>query len=380
MAIAIEETLIQILKDFDINIVAALPCEKIRYLYSLTAKHFRQVSLSREEEGIAVCAGAYLAGARAILLIQSSGIGNSINAICSLAKVYRFPLPILVSWRGVYQENIPAQIPMGQCLLRIFQALDIKVTIIEKEANISLVKDVLESVYRDSIVEVVLFAPSIWTNTDSNISNRSCPQPRTQLVQGSRLQLVQPTLTRYEVIETVSPFLEDKIIVSNLGVPSKELYQIKDQVSNFYMLGSMGMATPFGLGIAMNTPKSVVVIDGDGSILMNPGSLATVAQVKPKNLSIIAIDNGCHGSTGGQSTATAYGVNLELVARGFGFRSTYQIATREEITQTFITLTTAQGPHFIHILAKPGNAKVTDIPFSPETIRQRTMRFLRDEN
>jgi sulfopyruvate decarboxylase subunit beta len=372
-----EERLIQSLKDFNISIVATLPCEKIRHLYLLIGEHFKRVDLTREEEGVAICAGAYLSGARAALLIQSSGIGNSINALCSLTKVYRFPLPILISWRGIYQENIPAQIPMGQYLPGILKAIGIRTTIIKKGKDIFLVRDALKRIYRENTAEAVLFAPNIWTNTNSEVNNSPGAQPIHWPTQKDT-QPILPVLTRYEVIETVVPFLEGKVAVSNLGVPSKELYQIKEQVSNFYMLGSMGMATPLGLGIAMNTDKNVVVIDGDGSILMNPGSLATVARVAPKNLIILAIDNGSHGSTGGQPTATAYGANLELVARGLGIRSTRHIVTRKEIIQTFLTL--GQGPHFIHILAKPGNAKVSDISLAPEFIKTRVMRFLRNEN
>ena len=86
-----------------------------------------------------------------------------------------------------------------------------------------------------------------------------------------------PTLTRYEVIKLVAPYLEGRVVVSNFGWPSKELYAVKHQPSNFYMLGSMGMVTPIGLGIALTSSKDVVVIDGDGSLLMNPGTLATAA-------------------------------------------------------------------------------------------------------
>ena len=90
--------------------------------------------------------------------------------------------------------------------------------------------------------------------------------------------------------------------MSNLGWPSKELYAVKHQPSNFYMLGSMGMVTPIGLGIALSSSKDVIVIDGDGSLLMNPGTLATAASLAPKNLTILAIDNGAYGSTGNQPT------------------------------------------------------------------------------
>ena len=114
-----------------------------------------------------------------------------------------------------------------------------------------------------------------------------------------------PTWTRYDIIKNLAPELKGKVVVSNLGIPSKELYSILHQPSNFYMRGSMGMATPIGLGVALASRKEVVVIDGDGSRLMNPGTLATVAAAAPENLTVIAIDNGAYGSTGNQPTLAA---------------------------------------------------------------------------
>ncbi len=124
-------------------------------------------------------------------------------------------------------------------------------------------------------------------------------------------------------------------MVSNLGWPSKELYDIKHQPSNFYMLGSMGMATPIGLGISLTSSKEVVVIDGDGSLLMNPGTLATAAYAAPKNLTIIAIDNGAYGSTGNQPTLAGVCSDLEVVAQGFGFKKTVKVWNAEQINEAY---------------------------------------------
>lgn len=381
MAVALkaEEGLIQVLEESGVEIIATVPCDRIRRLHSLIPNHFRRVDLTREEEGVAICAGAHLAGAKAAMLIQSSGAGNFINAICSLAQTYRIPLPILISWRGIYQESIPAQIPMGRYLPEILKAINVNVTIVEKEAELHLIKYAVQRAYRNSTVEAVLLSPRIWDQKNNIVEKSSGSLPKavsSNQTLNFRQQRGNRELTRFEVIKAAAPFLDGKIVVSNLGIPSKELYYIKDQPSNFYMLGSMGMATPLGLGIAMNTSKQVVVIEGDGSILMNPGSLATAAQVGPKNLVILAIDNGCHGSTGNQPTAAADLVDLELVARGFGIGSTRRLSTESDITDAFSNL--GNGPHFLHVLAKPGNAEVPDIPILPETIKTSVTNFLQN--
>ena len=183
-----------------------------------------------------------------------------------------------------------------------------------------------------------------------------------------------PTLTRYDIIKIIAPYLDGKAVVSNLGWPSKELFAVRHQPSNFYMLGSMGMATPVGLGISLTSSKQVVVIDGDGSLLMNPGTLATAASVAPRNLTIIAIDNGAYGSTGNQPTLAASCVDLEAVARGFGFRNTVKVASEEQIVE--VMKKPLEGPCFIHVLAIPGNKDVPNIPIHHLEIKKQVKDFL----
>jgi sulfopyruvate decarboxylase subunit beta len=164
------------------------------------------------------------------------------------------------------------------------------------------------------------------------------------------------------------------VVVSNLGWPSKELYAVKHQPSNFYMLGSMGMATPIGLGIALTSDREVVVIDGDGSLLMNPGTLATAAALAPRNLTIFCIDNGAYGSTGNQPTLAGRCVDLETVAKGFGIERTKKVAGKEEIANAMKQ--PREGLTFVHVLAVPGNRDVPNIPVHHLEIKRQVQEFL----
>ncbi|MDP6459954.1 MAG: sulfopyruvate decarboxylase subunit alpha, partial [Candidatus Hydrothermarchaeota archaeon] len=351
-----EEFIISCLKKTKTKLVATLPCEKVSSLLEAISENFDHVPLTREEEGVGVCAGAYLAEARGAMLVQSSGVGNMINALCSLTRIYSMPLPILVSWRGVYREGILAQEPMGKYLPKLARALDIPWAEIKRKKDLPLVRESLESAYKNEELQLILLNPRIWGDV------------RTEEIQGKTAKTplkftgrpLEADLTRYEVLEAASSYLDGKAVVCNLGVPCKELYRVKDQPSNFYMLGSMGMATPIGLGMAMYAEKEVVVIDGDGSLLMNPGVLATVAEHSPKNLTILAIDNAAYGSTGNQSTATAEVVDLQMLARAFGIKRTYKVAGKDEIKSVLPQL--GRGPNFIHIVAKAGNAPMPNIP------------------
>ncbi|MDP2156959.1 MAG: sulfopyruvate decarboxylase subunit alpha, partial [Nitrospirota bacterium] len=263
-----EEELISILKTAGIDFTSSLPCEKIRVLLEMVAEQFFHVPLTREEEGVGISAGAALAGRRPAMFIQSSGIGNMINALLSLTGFYELPLAIFVSQRGIYQEKIAAQFPMGRGLPKILKGAGIRHTIIGSQEDLAAIPRKLKDVYRKNQIHAFLLSPAIWEGSSAKSTATYDQRPMTCMIPEKRQKIEPPQYTRYELIEMLSPYLEGKVVVSNLGWPSKELYALKHQSSNFYMLGSMGMVTPIGLGISLCSKKDVVVIDGDGSLLM----------------------------------------------------------------------------------------------------------------
>ena len=122
------------------------------------------------------------------------------------------------------------------------------------------------------------------------------------------------------------------VIISNLGFSSRELYHIGDRAENFYMLGSMGLASSIALGLAVSVPgRRVIALEGDGSILMNLGSLATAANIAPPNLTILIVDNEAHSSTGFQPTFTAGVTDLEAIARGAGIADSVTVFDEKEL-------------------------------------------------
>jgi sulfopyruvate decarboxylase len=377
-----EEELIAILKKNGIDFTASLPCEKIKTLLEMAARDFPHLSLTREEEGVGICAGAALTGKRPAMFVQSSGIGNMINALLSLTQFYELPLAIFVSQRGVYKEKIEAQFPMGQRLPGILSGAGIGYTEVNSSLDLKMVEQALPEVYSKNRVHAFLMSPAVWENSE-------CGVLRSELGVGSSACGVKntmaevprasaPSLTRYDIIRIIAPYLDGKVIVSNLGWPSKELFAIKHQSSNFYMLGSMGMATPIGLGIALTSSKEIVVIDGDGSLLMNAGTLATAASVAPRNLTIIAIDNGAYGSTGNQPTLAGTCVDLEHVARAFGIRNTTTVAGEQHLID--VMKKPQAGPAFVHVLAIPGNKDVPNIPLHHFEIKRQVQEFLRTQS
>ena len=124
-----EEELLDMLKEAGINPMLTLPCGKAKHFFSLigTDEYFQEIQLTREEEAVGIAAGAYMAGKMPAIAVQSSGVGNMVNAIASLTKAYELPLLLLLSLRGHYGEKIPAQMPMGLYIERILGTMGIKV-------------------------------------------------------------------------------------------------------------------------------------------------------------------------------------------------------------------------------------------------------------
>ncbi len=383
-----EKELIHILKEAGVDFTSSLPCEKIKVLLEEVSSTFFHVPLTREEEGVGICAGAALSGKRPAMFVQSSGLGNMLNALLSLTGFYELPLAIFVSRRGTYKEKIEAQIPMGKRLPGILKGARIPCSLIGTGNDFEDIEKKLADVYEKNRIHAFLLSPAIWEKIGCGaedaryrMQDAECAiVPAKARIHDSRFTIHDsppPRFTRFEILKIVAPYLDSKVVVCNLGFPSKELFHIRHQPSHFYMLGSMGMVTPIGLGIALTSDKQVFVTDGDGSLLMNPGSLATAAYFGPKNLTIFAIDNGAYGSTGNQPTLTGSCVDLELAARGFGIKNTAKVSSKKQLID--VMKNSDKGLRFIHVLAVPGNEDVPNIPLHHLEIKRQVQDFLKAE-
>lgn len=179
-------------------------------------------------------------------------------------------------------------------------------------------------------------------------------------------------MARREAIIEIMKNIEDELVVCNIGFPSRELYDIKDRDENFYMIGSMGLASSIGFGLALAKPdKDIVVIDGDGSLLMNMGSLVTVFANNPQNLTWIVIDNGAYGSTGNQDTYAQL-LDLKDIAKSVGFKNSYNF---EEINLKDVI--NSENSSFIVYHTEPGNSTAPIIDLEPVEIKKRFMEAIK---
>jgi thiamine pyrophosphate-dependent acetolactate synthase large subunit-like protein len=164
-------------------------------------------------------------------------------------------------------------------------------------------------------------------------------------------------LDRREVVSTLLADRKDALVVAGLGASTYDLAAAGDNPRNLYLWGAMGGAVMMGLGLALAQPDlPVVVVTGDGEMLMGMGSLATVGVQKPKNLSILVLDNEAYGETGGQASHTSASADLVGVARACGISDSKSISTLSEI-QSFAKAMQdpSGGPRFANVKIDAAN-------------------------
>jgi thiamine pyrophosphate-dependent acetolactate synthase large subunit-like protein len=164
-------------------------------------------------------------------------------------------------------------------------------------------------------------------------------------------------LDRRDVVKTLLANRRDMIAIGGLGASTNDIAAAGDHARNFYLWGGMGGAAMMGLGLALARPKlRVLVITGDGEMLMGMGSLATIGLQKPANLSIIVLDNECYGETGGQMSHTASAADLVGVAKACGILDSRAISTMAEVGAFADAIEDiTAGPRFASVKIDAGN-------------------------
>ncbi len=179
-------------------------------------------------------------------------------------------------------------------------------------------------------------------------------------------------MIRSDVLKTLIPLISDQLVVTNIGLPSQEMHLLDDQPSNFYMLGTMGLASSIGLGVALAQDKKVIAIDGDGSVLMNFGTLPTIANNPARNFILLIIDNGSYGSTGDQKTYSGMKTSLAEVARACGCDNVIECSA-EQTADVMKQALAGNQQTIIVSKCESGNIKVPVIEHDPVVIKERFM-------
>ena len=183
-------------------------------------------------------------------------------------------------------------------------------------------------------------------------------------------------MRRYDAVKTIVECLQDEYIIACNGLISRELFTIKDRQRNFYMLGSMGIASAIGLGASLAKPnEKIIILAGDGNILMSLGTLATIGKSSPKNLIHIVLDNECHESTGGQATSSSI-TKLDIIAGSSGFTNNQYVDSTGMLRKILIKFLHQKGPSFIHVKVNKKKVEVPRVSLTPTEIKDRFMKEL----
>jgi thiamine pyrophosphate-dependent acetolactate synthase large subunit-like protein len=168
----------------------------------------------------------------------------------------------------------------------------------------------------------------------------------------------------------------DEAVIGGIGYSNFDLWASGRRPQNFYMLGSMGLAAPIALGVAIAQPeRKTIALEGDGSILMQVGALATIAARKQKNLIVIILDNGAYQITGGQAAATGLGADIVAMARGAGIGQSVWAADESHFDELVDRALAEDGPWLIGCRIDAGKP-VDTTERDPPQIRDRFMRGL----
>jgi phosphonopyruvate decarboxylase len=301
-------------------------------------------------EGAAIGAaiGYHLSTSRVpVVYMQNSGIGNAVNPLTSLVakEIYSIPMLLIIGWRGEPGvKDEPQHKFQGRITPHMLEGLEIPYSIIDKDSDVEEEMRKADLFFREHDVPYALL---VKKGAFSEYVSRS---PERE----------QYPLSRQRVIEFLTEAQRnDDVIVSTTGMASRELFHIRKEnkashSTDFLTVGGMGHASSIALGVALDSPqKRVVCLDGDGACLMHLGSLATIGSSGIRNYLHIVINNGEHGSTGGQPTVSRK-INLCEIAKACGYTSVIRITSEEELTSA---LAQADGLCFLEVMTNNHKSK-----------------------
>jgi phosphonopyruvate decarboxylase len=356
-----------------IDFATGVPCSLIEgVLRDLeTRQAIRYAPAVREDVAIGLTAGAWLAGRRPAVLMQNSGLGTSLNALASLSLMYGLPLLLIVTWRGHGGKDAPEHILTGAITEPLLALLGIPHRVLSaRSASDDVVWAAAEMDRRSAPVALVV-PPGLFAADETHDDDNEAAMPPDLPVTHVERTIQRPFLSRYAAIAAAVKQLDREAVIHANGFPSRESHAICDRPQNFYMLGSMGLASAIGLGVALARPAlGTVIFDGDGNLLMSLGILPMVAAYRPARFVHCVFDNEVYGSTGNQRSA-APGVALADLAAAAGYRTVAIAFDERDVADCMAAALCSEGPHFLHIKVTREAADVPRIAHTPAQIRDR---------
>ena len=343
-------------------------CDHLMDAYGIDPHH--HIIAANEGNATAIAAGYHLAtGKAAVVYMQNSGEGNTINPIASLlaGDVYAIPCIFVIGWRGepgVHDE--PQHIYQGRVTCQLLEDMGIGYEIISADTGINELGIVMER-FKERLAQGHSVAFVIRKDAliyDGHIRYQN-----------------DDGLIREQVIQHITAVSGDDPVISTTGKASRELFETREKCglphsTDFLTVGSMGHCSSIALGVALNTEKTVWCIDGDGAVLMHLGALPIIAHHCPQNLIHIVINNGAHETVGGQPTV-AGGICLSDVARACGYPYAVTVADEQSLDRELGAAKYRGELSFIEVKCRIGSRKDLGRPtITTLENKERFMKYL----
>ena len=367
------------LRKLGFTFFSGVPCSYLKSLINYSINEFDYVAAANEGDAVAIASAAYIGGQKSVVLMQNSGLTNAVSPLTSLIYPFRIPLLGFVSLRG--EPGVPDEPQhelMGKITTNLLELMDVEWQYLSgdlEEAKKQLIQ-ANEQISRNRpfffVVKKGTFdAEPLKKQQNSIRSNRilRCAHKDNQMP------------ARHEALAVINSVKDgDTIQLATTGKTGRELYEIEDASNNLYMVGSMGCVSSFGLGLSLSQPgKNIVVIDGDGSLLMRMGSLATNGYYSPNNMIHILLDNNAHESTGGQSTVS-HNIDFVNIAASCGYTKAIHVHNLEELKACLEEWKKTKGLTFLYMkISMQSKDQLARPSIKPHEVKERLERFIKND-
>ncbi|MBS2013702.1 MAG: phosphonopyruvate decarboxylase [Deltaproteobacteria bacterium] len=333
-------------KQAGFSLYTGVPCSYVKPFinFVIDAPDLTYIGATNEGDAVAIATGAELAGKRAIVMMQNSGLGNAVSPLTSLNAVFRIPVLLIVTLRGEPggPHDEPQHELMGAITTKMLETMNVAWDWFPSEESqiAGAIEKAVSTMNKTGLPFCLVMkkdsvAPHKLTTKplvrDASAGSLTLPAaPRAVPAAPAPATGARPS--RADALRAIQRATDaTDIVIATTGFTGRELYACDDRPNQLYVVGSMGCASSIGLGMAWARPdRRVVVIDGDGAMLMRLGALATLAYERPANLVHVLLDNEAHESTGGQSTVS-HSMDLAGVAKSCGYENVSRLYTAEDL-------------------------------------------------
>lgn len=327
---------------------------------------------ANEGNAIASAIGYHTATSKVPLIyMQNSGLGNAIDPLVSLVdpSVLGIPMILMISWRGQPgKKDEPQHVKQGAVTTDLLKTLDIPYEVLSRKSEemVQQVSQAIKRTTKSNSPYALLVEKDTFTEYAYDVrSLKNYPLSREQAI-----KIVAESLTNSD------------IVIASIGKISRELFEYRNEKhqshdKDLLIVGGMGHASSIALGIAQQKlDRKVYCLDGDGSVLMHMGSLATIGTKNPKNFVHIIFNNGLHDSVGGQPTV-GFEVDLLAIAKACGYTHVFSAHESTDIKQTLGSVSKLAGPIMIEVRVHAGSRQnLTRPTIVPQDNKQAFMTFL----